>query len=50
MTKSGLPKSQRKFIRSQKALIRKQFLDINKQKELIEELYKKFLKKSHNEI
>jgi len=36
-------KSDKKFIRTQKARIRSQFLDIKKQEELITELYKKFL-------
>lgn len=36
-----LPKSQRKFIRSQKALIRSQFSDSKKREELISDLYKK---------
>jgi hypothetical protein len=48
MNKSKLPKSIRKFLRSQKSLIRKQFLDSDKQKELVEELYKRFTNK--NEI
>lgn len=34
-----MSKSVRKFIRRQKALIRRQFLDINKQGELIKQLY-----------
>jgi hypothetical protein len=36
-----LPKSVRKFIRMQKAQIRRQFLDVKKQEELIKELYNK---------
>jgi len=39
-----LPKSIRKFIRREKAWIRREFLGIKKQKELIAELYQKFLK------
>jgi len=42
--KKRLPKSLRKFIRSQKALIRSRVLDFKKQEELITELYKKLLK------
>jgi len=37
-----MPKSIRKFIRSQKAQIRRQFLDVKKQEELIKEMYNKF--------
>jgi len=37
-----LPKSVCKFIRIEKARIRREFLDLEKQKELINELYKKF--------
>jgi len=36
------PKSVKKFIRSQKAQIRRQFLDVKKQEELIKEMYNKF--------
>jgi len=39
MTKSRLPKSQRKFIRQEKARIRREVLDLEKQEELINELY-----------
>lgn len=42
MTKSGLPKSVRKFIRLEKARIRAKFFDFKKQEELINELYKNF--------
>lgn len=35
-------KSDKKFIRREKARIRRQFLDIKKQKEMIDELYKRF--------
>ena len=38
-----LKSSDRKFIRREKARIRKQFLDFKKQEELITELYKKIL-------
>lgn len=38
-------KSDKKFIRTEKARIRAQFLDFKKQEELISEIYKKFLEK-----
>ncbi len=41
-------KSDKKFIRTEKARIRREFLDVAKQKELINELYKKHEKK-HNQ-
>jgi len=37
-----LPKSIRKYIRRQKARIRREVLDLKTQKELINELYQKF--------
>ncbi|OGZ69361.1 MAG: hypothetical protein A3D44_02795 [Candidatus Staskawiczbacteria bacterium RIFCSPHIGHO2_02_FULL_42_22] len=40
-----LTKSVKKFIRSEKARIRSQFLDVKKQDELIGNLYKKLLDK-----
>lgn len=49
MTKSGLPRSTRKFIRLEKARIRAQFFDIKKQEEMIRELYGRFIK-NKNEI
>ncbi len=36
-----MPKSIRKFIRTQKAQIRRQFLDAKKQEEAIKEMYNK---------
>lgn len=45
MVAEKLPKSTRKFIRLQKALIRRRFLDYEKQKEMIEEIYDKLLNK-----
>ncbi len=36
-------KSDKKFIRTEKARIRRQFLDSKKQQEMIDNLYKKFL-------
>ena len=43
-----MPKSVRKFIRLEKARIRREILDTKKQGELILELYKKFPKKNEN--
>ena len=39
MSKKRLPKSLRKFIRKEKARIRREFLDIKKQEEEIKKLY-----------
>jgi hypothetical protein len=39
-----LPKSIRKFIRKEKARIRREVLDLKEQERLIRELYQKFLK------
>jgi hypothetical protein len=39
-----LPKSIRKFIRKEKARIRKEVLDLKEQERLIQELYQRFLK------
>jgi len=44
MVKKKLPKSVRKHIRREKARIRRETSDFNKQKELIEQLYQKFSK------
>ncbi len=38
-----LPKSMRKFIRREKARIRREILNVKEQEKLINELYKKFL-------
>jgi len=46
--KGKLPKSVRKFIRKEKARIRREVLDFKKQKELINELYKKFHQSTEN--
>ena len=46
--KKRLSKSIRKFIRQEKARIRREVLDIKEQKELINELYQKFFKKDEN--
>ncbi len=43
---TNLRKSDRKYIASQKALIRRQFLDAAKQQEMISELYKKMVGKA----
>lgn len=40
-----IKKSDKKFIRTEKARIRRQFLDVKKQEELIDNLYKKYEKK-----
>lgn len=40
-----LPNSTRKFIRSEKARIRREILDPKKQEELIKEIYNKFFNK-----
>jgi hypothetical protein len=40
-----LPKSIRKYIRKEKARIRREVLDLAEQKRLIDELYKRFLPK-----
>lgn len=44
MTKNKMPKSSRKFIRKEKARIRREVLDIEEQKELIAKIYKRFSK------
>ena len=50
MTKSGLPKSTRKFIRLEKARIRAQFFDLMKQEEMIRDLYNKFISQPVAEV
>ena len=42
MTKSGLSKSVRKYIKKEKARIRREFFDIAKQKQEIKKIYEKF--------
>jgi len=42
MTKKKLPKSVRKYIRQEKARIRREVLNLEEQKRLIQELYEKF--------
>jgi len=44
MAKKRMPNSVRKFIRKEKARIRREVLDLKKQEELISELYQKFSK------
>jgi len=43
-----LPRSIRKFIRKEKARIRKEILDLKEQEKLIQELYQKFLIKKRS--
>ena len=45
-----LPKSLRKFIRKEKARIRREVLDLRKQEELISALYQKILKQYASEL
>lgn len=45
--KKKLSKSIKKFIRKEKARLRREVLDIEKQKSLIKELYQKFLTKKN---
>jgi len=47
MTKKKLPKSIRKYIRKEKARIRREVLDLKKQEELIRKLYP--VRKSENQ-
>jgi len=50
MEKKRLPKSIRKFIRREKARIRREVLDVKKQEELIRQLYQRFLKQTSNKL
>jgi len=43
--KKGLPKSLRKYIRKEKAWIRREVLDIKEQEKQIQELYQKIFEK-----
>jgi len=45
MKRKRMPKSLRKYIRREKARIRREVLDIKEQEKLIQELYKKLFKK-----
>jgi len=48
MAKKKLPKSVRKYIRQEKARIRREVLNLEEQKRLIQELYENFFKKYEN--
>lgn len=48
MEKKKLPRSIRKYIRKEKARIRREILDLKEQEKLINELYQKFCKKYEN--
>ena len=48
MIEIRLPKSIRKYIRKEKARIRKEILDLKEQERLIQELYQKILKNYEN--
>ena len=50
MKKKRLPKSLRKYIRQEKARIRREVLDIQQQKELINKLYQRFFKENDNKV
>jgi len=50
MPKIRLPKSIRKYIRKEKARIRREVLDVGKQEELINKLYEKFLKNNPSNL
>ncbi len=45
MGKKRMPKSLRKFIRREKARIRREILDVKEQEKLISELSQRFIKK-----
>ena len=47
MSEKRLPRSLRKYIRKEKARIRREVLDLEKQKELIGQLYERFLRNQH---
>ena len=49
MAKSRLPNSIRKYLRQEKARLRREILDIEKREKLIEDLYAKFIKKIKEE-
>ncbi len=48
--KKRMPKSIRKFIRKEKARIRREFLDTKEQEKRISGLYKKILKDKNNNL
>ncbi len=45
-----LPKSVKKYIRREKARIRRQFFDVKEQEKLIQELYQRFFKKNASKV
>jgi hypothetical protein len=49
MSRKKLPKSLRKFIRQEKARIRREVLDIKEQEKQIQKLYEKFLKSKNSQ-
>jgi len=49
VARKKLPKSIRKFIRREKARIRREILDSKEQEKLIAEIYQKFLKQKKEE-
>lgn len=48
MGKKTMPNSMRKYIRQEKARIRRQVLDLKEQKRLIDEMYKKIAPKKND--
>jgi len=50
MPKIRLPKSIRKYIRKEKARIRREVLDLEEQERLIQQLYEKFLKNNPSNL
>lgn len=50
MSNLKIAKSARKFIRAEKAKIKKQFFDAKKQEEMINELYKGILKSDDSQV
>ncbi len=50
MRKKRMPKSTRKFIRREKARIRREFLDIKEQEDKIKQIYQKFPKTKNKEL
>jgi len=49
MSKTNLPKSVKKFIRKEKARIRREIFDLKKQEELIKQIYQRFIKEEKND-
>ena len=50
MKKKRMPKSLRKYIRQEKARIRREVFDLKEQEKLINELYQKIMKKDENKV